>query len=90
MPDSVLHQNTASQESISDRLPDLALIPRPEELLRRPPYFILVRQDTENRVVIQGSHAPSLECMEAYLKRWCRGNSHRVDRVGPFPNFAPF
>ncbi|KFY45265.1 hypothetical protein V494_01020 [Pseudogymnoascus sp. VKM F-4513 (FW-928)] len=79
-PGTLPRQSIAAQESVSDRLPDLALIPRPEELLRRPPYYILVRQDVENRVVIQGSHAPSLECMEAYLKRWCRGNPHRVNR----------
>ncbi|KFY21557.1 hypothetical protein V493_07294 [Pseudogymnoascus sp. VKM F-4281 (FW-2241)] len=73
-------QSTAAQESVSERLPDLALIPRPEELLNRPPYWLLVRQDTDNRVVVQGSHAPSLECMGAYLKRWCRGNPHNVNR----------
>ncbi|OBT53216.1 hypothetical protein VE04_05941 [Pseudogymnoascus sp. 24MN13] len=81
-PAALPRQSIAAQESASDRLPDLALIPRPEELLRRPPYWLLVSQDMDNRVVIQGSHAPSLECMEAYLKRWCRGNPHRVDRVG--------
>ncbi|KFY93144.1 hypothetical protein V500_03889 [Pseudogymnoascus sp. VKM F-4518 (FW-2643)] len=79
-PAALPHQSIAAQESASDRLPDLALIPRPEELLKRAPYWLLVRQDVDDRVVIQGSHAPSLECMEAYLKRWCRGNPHRVDR----------
>ncbi|OBT84809.1 hypothetical protein VE02_06928 [Pseudogymnoascus sp. 03VT05] len=79
-PAALSRQSIAAQESVSDRLPDLALIPRPEELLRRPPYWLLVIQDRDNRIVVQGSHAPSLEIMEAYLKRWCRGNPHRVDR----------
>ncbi|OBT66051.1 hypothetical protein VE03_03265 [Pseudogymnoascus sp. 23342-1-I1] len=79
-PAALRRQSAAAQESASDRLPDLALIPRPEELLKRPPYWLLVRQDAEDRIVVQGSHAPSLECMEAYLKRWCRGNPHRVER----------
>lgn len=88
-PAALPRQSIAAQESVSDRLPDLALIPRPEELLKRPPYWLLVRQDVDDRVVVQGSHAPSLECMEANLKRWCRGNPHRVDRVG-LPLSSPF
>lgn len=64
-----------------DVLPDLATIPRPEELLKKPPYWLVVRQEGRARVVIQGSHTPSLACLEAYLKRWCRGDVGIVDRV---------
>lgn len=80
-PASIPRQSIAGQESASNRLPDLVLIPRPEELLKRPPYWLLVRQDLDSRIVVQGSHPPSLECMEAYLKRWCRGNPRRAERV---------
>jgi hypothetical protein len=64
-----------------DLLPELATIQRPEELTRRPPYWIVVRQEGRTRVVIQGSHAPSLGCLDEYLRRWCRGEVGRVDRV---------
>ena len=64
-----------------DLLPELATIPRPEELTRKPPYWMVVRQEGRTRVVIQGSHAPSLVCLDEYLRRWCRGEVGRVDRV---------
>jgi hypothetical protein len=64
-----------------DVIPDLARIPRPEELTRRPPYWIIVRQEGTQRVVVQGSHAPSLASLDQYLKRWCRGDVGRSERV---------
>jgi len=69
-----------------DALPELAMIPRPEELLKKPPYWIVVRQEGRARVMIQGSHTPSLACLEAYLKRWCRGDVGIVDRVSCHPS----
>jgi hypothetical protein len=69
------------QDWIPDLIPDLATIPRPEELTRKPPYWIMVRQESRQIVVIQGSHAPSLACLDEYLKRWCRGEVDRSDRV---------
>jgi hypothetical protein len=71
-----------------DLIPELATIPRPEELTRRPPYWIVVRQEGRQRIVIQGSHAPSLACLEEYLKRWCRGEVGRSDRVSACPSLT--
>ncbi|KAE9376474.1 hypothetical protein N431DRAFT_542103 [Stipitochalara longipes BDJ] len=73
-------QESAKMDSLPDVIPELARIPRPEELTRKPPYWILVRQEGRQRVVIQGSHAPSLACLDEYLKRWCRGEVGRSDR----------
>lgn len=64
-----------------DFLPELATILRPEELTRQPPYIMVVRQEGRTRVVVQASHAPSLVCLDEYLRRWCRGEVGRVDRV---------
>jgi hypothetical protein len=64
-----------------DALPTVSSIERPEELTKRPPYWLNVRQEGTQRVVIKGSHAPSLSLLDEYLKRWCRGNINRVDRV---------
>ena len=72
-----------------DLIPDLATIPRPEELTRKPPYWIMVRQEGRQRVVVQGSHAPSLACLDEYLKRWCRGEVGRSDRVSQILGTRP-
>jgi hypothetical protein len=32
-------------------------------------------------VLIESSHAPSLACLEEYLRRCCRGELNRVSRV---------
>jgi hypothetical protein len=64
-----------------DPIPEISTIPRPEELIRKPPYWMVVRQENRMRVVVQGSHGPSLILLDAYLKRWCRGEVARSDRV---------
>ena len=64
-----------------DFLPEVSTIQRPEELLKRPPYWMVVRQESRTRVTVNGSHAGSLGVLEAYLKRWCRGEVGLVDRV---------
>jgi hypothetical protein len=72
---------SGAKDTGPDVIPELARIPRPEELTRSPPYWIVVRQEGRQRVVIQGSHAPSLASLDQYLKRWCRGDTGRSDRV---------
>ena len=76
----IIKAQTSSQEEF-DILPDVATIQRPEELTKKPPYWLIVRQEGKNRVVIEGSHGPSLVVLEAYMKKWCRGDAGRVDRV---------
>lgn len=61
--------------------PELASIPRPEELTKQPPYWLIVRQDSSTEVVVQSSHGPSLLLLEEYLKKWCRGDTNRSERV---------
>jgi hypothetical protein len=74
---------THSHEEVADSLPDIATIERPEELIKKPPYWLIVRQERRNLILIEGSHGPSLSVLEAYLKKWCRGEVGRVDRVSP-------
>jgi hypothetical protein len=69
----------------SDMLPDVSSIERPEELTKRPPYWLIVREESRIRIVIQGSHGPSLILLESYLKKWCRGDVNRVERVCYLP-----
>jgi hypothetical protein len=80
-----------SQAPGEDRMPEISAIPRPEELVKQPPYWMVVSQGGRTRVTVEASHAPSLICLEEYLKRWCRGDVNRVDRVSDFHQISlPF
>ncbi|KAF8865681.1 hypothetical protein BDZ45DRAFT_418253 [Acephala macrosclerotiorum] len=63
-----------------DPIPEVSTLLRPEELTKRPPYWMVVKQEGPMRVVIETSHTPSLACLDAYLRRWCRGEVSRVNR----------
>jgi hypothetical protein len=75
---------TKLDERGAEALPDISSIVRPEVLTKRPPYWLIVRQESRNRVVVEGSHDPSIILLEGYLKKWCRGNINRTDRVSYF------
>lgn len=60
-------------------LPNVNTLPRPDELLLKPPYHLHVSQSSA--ITIECSHSPSLSFLEAYFKKWCRTNNHRTDRV---------
>ncbi|KAG6003939.1 hypothetical protein E4U21_001565 [Claviceps maximensis] len=59
-------------------LPNVNLLPRPEELLLHPPYHLLITQDSS--IQIQCNHGPSLGFLDEYLRKWCRTNSQRTNR----------
>lgn len=49
--------------------------------MKRPPYWMVVRQESRTRLTVYSSHSPSLALLETYLKRWCRGEPSQVNRV---------
>jgi hypothetical protein len=63
-----------------DRLPDLATLARPDDLLRQPPYHLVV-YGGRGVVEIHGSHSPTLELIAAYLKKWVRSNHAKSTKV---------
>ncbi|KAJ6445394.1 Budding site selection protein [Purpureocillium lavendulum] len=63
----------------SSYMPSVASLPPPDKLLLRPPYHMIVYGGHEVR--IQCSHGPSLEFLAAYLKKWCRANTRRSDKL---------
>ncbi len=81
IPDRLLHISAGVSDDGRDSLPQIATIQRPEDLTRTPPYWMIVREEGKQRVVVQGSHAPSLACLDEYLRRWCRTDATRGDRV---------
>ena len=62
-------------------LPQINEIARPEDLMKRPPYFLSVRQTGSTRVVGEGSHHESLSLMMDYLQKWARPNPNYSNRV---------
>jgi hypothetical protein len=65
-----------------DYLPTLESLPRPDELLLRPPYHMVVYVSIYSGIEVQGSHSPSLKLLADYLKRWCRANVNDTRSVG--------
>jgi hypothetical protein len=69
----------ASRPAPLDSLPNINVIDRPEELTKRPPYHMILRSD-DRRMVVQGSHQPSLELLAEYLKRWSKKNHNFTNK----------
>jgi hypothetical protein len=61
-------------------MPDMASLPRPDQLFLRPPYHLTLFPGRP-KIEVHGSHSPSLEFLAAYLKRWCRINHADVRNV---------
>ncbi|KAK0624823.1 hypothetical protein B0T17DRAFT_507863 [Bombardia bombarda] len=65
----------ASRPVAVEFFPNVASLPRPDELLLKPPYHLSLTTGM-NTIEIQGSHSPSLQFLADYFKRWCRVNHH--------------
>ncbi|KAI0381099.1 hypothetical protein F5Y04DRAFT_83837 [Hypomontagnella monticulosa] len=70
----------ASSSQPADVLPDINMLPRPDELLLKPPYHLVVYGGGEKFIEVQCSHSPTLELLAEYLKKWCRINPQNVNR----------
>ena len=55
-------------------LPSVESLARPDVLLLRPPYHLIVSDYGAKKVVVQGSHGPSLRLLGEYMARWCQTN----------------
>jgi len=64
-----------------EALPELGALERPEELLRRPPYFVVVRYNGNDHVDVQSSHQGTLMLLESYLTKWVRHSTTQANRV---------
>ncbi|KAI2622705.1 hypothetical protein GGS26DRAFT_593995 [Hypomontagnella submonticulosa] len=64
----------------ADVLPDINVLPRPDELLLKPPYHLVVYGGGKSMVEVQCSHSPTLELLAEYLKKWCKINHHDTRR----------
>ncbi|KAI1164143.1 hypothetical protein F5B18DRAFT_650862 [Nemania serpens] len=80
-------QNRASQVVVAappqpafDVLPTVETVPRPDDLLQRPPYHLLVHGASRTCVEVQCSHSPTLQFLAEYLKKWARTNHNNTTR----------
>ncbi|KAK8069603.1 hypothetical protein PG994_006219 [Apiospora phragmitis] len=55
-------------------MPDCGTLARPDDLLLKPPYHLVVYDRGSEEVEIHSSHSPSLHLLSEYLKKWCRVN----------------
>ncbi|KAI1117719.1 hypothetical protein F5Y14DRAFT_447666 [Nemania sp. NC0429] len=63
-----------------DILPAIEAVPRPDDLLQRPPYHLLVHGASRTRVEVQCSHSPTLRFLAEYLRKWARTNHNDTRR----------
>lgn len=66
-----------------DILPDIGSLARPDDLLLKPPYHLVVYDRGSTEVEVHGSHSPSLQFLSEYLKKWCRINQQNHQKVSP-------
>ena len=66
--------------AVPEFLPNWESLPRPDDLLLRPPYYLTLDAGTQ-QIQIEGSHSPSLKLLSDYLKRWCRVNHNDTRSV---------
>ncbi|KAH7347658.1 hypothetical protein B0T11DRAFT_143399 [Plectosphaerella cucumerina] len=69
------------QPAAAEYLPSWESLPRPDELLLKPPYHLILGAGA-GQISIECSHSPSLKLLSDYLKRWCRVN-HNDSRSPP-------
>lgn len=67
-----------------DVLPECSTLARPDDLLLKPPYHLVVYDRGSSEVEIHCSHSPSLQLLSDYLKKWCRVNQQNYNKVSLF------
>ena len=69
-----------AKPSAVSHLPSVKSIPRPDDLLLRPPYHLHI-YSTRDMIRIECSHSPSLALLEEYFKKWCRTSRNHSNKV---------
>ncbi|KAJ3037524.1 hypothetical protein HDV00_001637 [Rhizophlyctis rosea] len=74
------HVRSSSAQSL-DSLPSLNTIPRPEELMKRAPYHLVIYNTSPGKEIsVECSHQPSLELIAAYFKKWVKTNHNKTTK----------
>ncbi|SPO07089.1 uncharacterized protein DNG_09783 [Cephalotrichum gorgonifer] len=73
---------STSEVRTVEYMPDVNTLPRPDDLLLKPPYHALVWLRGGRDVEVQANHSPTLQLIADYLRKWCRTN-HQVTTKSP-------
>ncbi|KAI8627620.1 hypothetical protein F5Y19DRAFT_442325 [Xylariaceae sp. FL1651] len=61
-------------------MPDISVLSRPDELLLKPPYHLIVYGIGKTQVEVQCSHSPTLQFLSDYLQKWSRIDHNKTTR----------
>ncbi|OBR16028.1 hypothetical protein CH63R_01208 [Colletotrichum higginsianum IMI 349063] len=73
--------STATQPP-ADFMPRADALPRPDDLLLKPPYHLMIYSRGAHEIEIQCSHTATLKFLADYFKRWRRTNHQVASKVG--------
>ena len=78
-------------DSAPDVLPTVETLSRPDILFRSlTPYLLNVTLQSTNKLVVQGTHEPSLQLLSDYLQRWMKRDHRDIRKVSPTPSHLWF
>lgn len=80
----------AHQPAAVEFLPDPEAIPKPDALLRRTPYHMIILVYGASHIEIQCSHNPTLEVMAKYFKKWVKTDHNKTTKVSHNVRRFPF
>ncbi|KAK2058001.1 hypothetical protein LY76DRAFT_573440 [Colletotrichum caudatum] len=83
---AVLHRRGPSVSSTAtqppaDFMPRADALPRPDDLLLKPPYHLMIYSRGAHEIEVQCSHSPTLKFLADYFKRWRRTNHQISSKV---------
>jgi hypothetical protein len=71
---AVIEKPALTPAAVVEYLPDPNTLGRPDDLLLKPPYHLIVHSRGHNELELQCSHSPTLQFLSDYLKKWRRAN----------------
>ncbi|PKS07128.1 hypothetical protein jhhlp_005728 [Lomentospora prolificans] len=81
-PSSTSAPRTRRPNPNVEYFPDINSLPRPDELLLKPPYHLIITARSLSEIEVQCSHSPTLKFLDTYLGKWCRTN-HQLTNKPP-------
>lgn len=77
-------QQQLQQQPIIDVIPDVGTLSRPDDLLLKPPYHLIIHSTGRMSFEVECSHSPTLQFLSEYLTKWSRTNHHNTTKVRIF------
>lgn len=63
------------------KIPNANDLPKPDQLLAKPPYYLILYAGVRTKVEVECSHTQTLVFLSEYLKQWCKENHNSPDKV---------